>query len=77
MPKREADSGVCCRSGNFFKLSSWPDFGSRFRPTNERVTTPVLGLGVDLGFNSSVISGVVLVNVTSARLCLRDVCKKE
>ena len=26
LPKREADSGVYCRSGNIFKVSPWPGF---------------------------------------------------
>jgi hypothetical protein len=43
-------------------------FRSRFRSTKERVTTPVLGLYVDLGFNSCVVSCVVLLTMTSARL---------
>jgi len=58
----EVGTSSNCRLGMVFR--------SRFLPTKERVITPVLGLCVDLGFNSCVISCLVLVAMTSARLCL-------
>jgi hypothetical protein len=55
----EAGKSSNCRLGLVFR--------SRFRTTKERVTTPVLGSYVDLGFISCVISCLVLVTMTSAR----------
>ena len=68
LPKREAYYGCVVEVGTSSNYRLGLVFRSRFRSTKERVTTPVLGLYVDLGFNSCVISCVVLLTMTSARL---------